>query len=202
MKDKLAGWYQGCFNKCFLFCNAVWGKSHRNVKAVWSAGITLSFSWWLWIDRQASEASMGKTLKYSILTGNVKVHSQWRGGKQEREVRYSVRNPPPPLSPSRMLVRSKDTLCPRTAPQEQGPFSGSLWVKQFSSLYTVKWNSHLSPWTVLMTNWTVPLSSAYCLMKSALLSESWVYFGTYDSTTLHVFSWVSLLHKKHSNMLC
>lgn len=169
----------------FPIPHIVW-ESHWNVKAVWSLGKTQSFSWWLCIDSRASVASMGNTLKFrqiSSLTGQVKDFSQWGGGKQEREVRCPTRNSP--LSRSQCWSGETLTL---TAPLEQGPLSGSPWVIQLSSVYSkIKFTTK----SLGRTDDKLNYSPEFSLMKSALLSKSWVYFGTWgDGTTLHVFSWV------------
>lgn len=178
MKDKLAGWYQMFPIPC----------SHRAVKAVWSVGITLSFSWcdceltdrplWPRWERPWSSDQPHRG-KWRIFPSGVEANRR----KRKREC--PTRTPRPSLITIQMWVRSKEKLWP--GPHHRNRVHYLAPCESFSSqAWTVKLNSHESPWTVLMTNWTIPLSSAYCWWSQPLLSNSWVYFGPWGD----VFSWV------------
>lgn len=162
MKDKLAGWYQMFPIPC----------SHRAVKAVWSVGITLSFSWcdceltdrplWPRWERPWSSDQPHRG-KWRIFPSGVEANRR----KRKREC--PTRTPPLSFSYHDPNVgqEQRETLT-WTTPQEQGPLSGSLWVIQFSSLNSkIKFTWKSLDCTDDQLNYSPELS--LLLMKSAFI---------------------------------
>lgn len=174
----------------------IW-ESHWNVKAVWSVGVTLSFSWWT--DRQASVASMRKTLKFrqiTCLTGEVKGFSQWCGGKQEREVGCPTRNPP--LSRFKYWPGAK-----RNFDLDRTTGTGTIiWVSvshtviklvQYNEIHMKVpgkywWQTELFPWVQLTVD-----EISFIVKGLSLLWNM--------SITLHVLSWVIFCIKAFKNAI-
>lgn len=86
------------------------------------------------------------------------IFSQWCGGKQERgKGSYKEST----LTSIQILVRNKEKLWPRPHHRNRNLYLAPCESYSYQAC-TVKWKSQESPWKLLMKNWTIPLSSAYC----------------------------------------